>query len=144
MKNLDTRMGRFEKSLFKFHVETRTEAWYYWPKNTPLTYSKELVDTHNSMDPLSGTFVAPFSGTFGFMFYTHLQVAREDRYLFAVHNGNYITISYSWHSYEDANSHNIYFALKMNQGDTLQINSGRASIHIGNFPSKFMGFLLQN
>ncbi len=40
-----------------------------YPYNTDVVYKTELVDTHNAMDPESGTFHAPFAGTYGFMFY---------------------------------------------------------------------------
>jgi hypothetical protein len=39
-----------------------------------VVYETELVDTHNAMDPESGTFYAPFGGTYGFMFYAHTSI----------------------------------------------------------------------
>jgi len=42
--------------------------------DTDVVYQYEKVDTHNAMDPKSGTFHAPFAGTYGFTFYAMIGI----------------------------------------------------------------------
>ena len=103
-----------------------------------------MVDTHNAMDHPSGTFYAPFAGSYGFIFYFR---AKQRHYndLFARHNGNRFTIHYINTQVEgstfDACS-TVYFAKYLNPGETIQIDSGTAHIYTAGHEAKFMGFLL--
>jgi len=64
---LTDRFNNFQNSLVKFHVESDAGSGH-WPSNTGITYVHEIMDTHGAMDPGSGYFTAPFSGTYGFFF----------------------------------------------------------------------------
>ncbi len=46
----------------------------YVPEDGDVVYNSEQVDSHNAMDPGSGTFYAPFAGVYGFMFYARTGV----------------------------------------------------------------------
>ncbi len=63
--------------------------------------------------------------------------------LYVVHNGQKSKIHFTYnvndqHIYATSNT---YFALHLNPGDSIKINSGSADISLG-FPVKFTGFLL--
>ena len=99
------------------------------------------------MDPGSGTFYAPFAGYYGFMFYARSEWSHNGNNLFGVHNGNWFHIHLSY-TQSDIDgvwgyvSNMAYFALYLNPGDSVKINSGNAGILNGEFSSKFTGFLL--
>jgi len=109
-----------------------------------VTYESELADTHNAMDHPSGTFYAPFAGSYGFMFYFRSE-HRQFNELFARHNGNRFTIHYINMQREDSNidvMNMAYFARYLNPGESIQIDSGYAHIYTAGHTAKFMGFLL--
>jgi hypothetical protein len=100
------------------------------------------------MNTGNGIFTAPFSGTFGFLFYAQFWCDVIGRYLYVDHNGarskiflcdtDYIDSSISYSS-----SSNVYFALNLKQDDKVGIFTGSVSLLSKYFPAKFTGFLLQ-
>ena len=108
-----------------------------------MTYENKLSDTHNAMDQNSGMFRAPFAGTYGFIFYFQAHRFGRIQNLYALHNGNRVLIHYvdMAQNAEMDSSNTIYFARYLNPGETIQIESGSANIHMFD-PAKFMGFLL--
>jgi hypothetical protein len=132
-------------NALRFHVETK-RADAYWPYNTFITYQTKLTDTHNAMSTGTGKFTAPFSGTFGFVFYAEFYCDGQYRYLYIDHNGARRLIYFS-HSETNSvvadSGSSIYFALSLKQGDEVGIFSGTADVSLGYHPAKFTGFLLQ-
>jgi hypothetical protein len=96
------------------------------------------------MNTETGLFTAPFSGTFGFVFYGEFYCDHVGRFLYFDLNGARITIyrCYGGDSNDDSGS-SIYFALSLKQGDRVGIFSGTAFVGLGYHPAKFTGFLLQ-
>ncbi len=96
------------------------------------------------MNTEKGLFTAPFSGTFGFVFYAEFYCAGADRNLWIDHNGarSKIYSCNGGNSYDDSGS-SIYFALSLKQGEEVGIFSGTAFVGLGWHPAKFTGFLLQ-
>ncbi len=108
-----------------------------------ITYDTKLTDTHNAMNTETGFFTAPFSGTFGFVFYGEFRCYSESRNLYIDHNGARSKI-YNCHGDSPAYSgSSIYFALSLKQGDEVGIFSGTADVSIYVHQAKFTGFLLQ-
>ncbi len=67
--------------------------------------------------------------------------------MFGVHNGNIFHIHFSFTQSDLENlwgytSNSAYFAIYLNSGDSIKINSGSAGILNGEFPARFTGFLL--
>jgi hypothetical protein len=115
-----------------------------WPGNTFITYETKLTDTHNSMNTETGMFTAPFSGAYGFVFYSDFICEGLYSELFVEHNGGRTTIFFCQDFFSTiSKSSSIYFALSLKQADTVAIFSGTA--FAGSFPhqAKFTGFLLQ-
>jgi hypothetical protein len=101
------------------------------------------------MNTETGLFTAPFSGTFGFVFYGEFHCDGASHNLYIDHNGArskiyhcYESISVTGNSVGDSGS-NIYFAISLKQGDEVGIFSGDAYVKLGYHPAKFTGFLLQ-
>jgi hypothetical protein len=96
------------------------------------------------MNTETGLFTAPFSGTYGFVFYAEFYCAGRDRYLYIDHNGarSNIYFCHGDDSVDDSGS-SIYFAISLKQGDTVGIFAGDAVVRLGYHPAKFTGFLLQ-
>ena len=116
----------------------------FYPDDTVVTYENELADTHNAMDHPSGTFYAPFAGSYGFIFYFRSE-HRQFNELFARHNGNRFAIHYVNTQVEDSHldtCNSVYFARYLNPGESIQIDSGSAHIYTAGHQAKFMGFLL--
>ncbi len=144
LKSADNVLTANQKdNALRFHVETRTGS--FWPENTFITYKTKLTDTHNAMNTETGLFTAPFSGTFGFVFYAELYCDGGYRDLYIHHNGARSKSIYRCvgSSSSDFSGSSIYFALSLKQGDEVGIFSGTASVVIENYPAKFTGFLLQ-
>jgi hypothetical protein len=129
-------------TALRFHVETKLGS--SWPYNTFITYDTKLTDTHNAMNTETGIFTAPFSGTFGFVFYAEFYCDRVDRYLYIDHNGarSKIYFCHGGASVDDSGS-SIYFALSLKQGDEVGIFVETANVRLVYHPAKFTGFLLQ-
>jgi hypothetical protein len=72
-----------------------------------------------------------------------LEITGEEN-LYAVHNGNKILIHFT----RNYNNQSIiyttyaYFALYLNAGDSIKINSGSCPIWLGRVQAEFIGFLL--
>jgi hypothetical protein len=64
--------------------------------------------------------------------------------LYVVHNGQNSIIHYTYNNnFWDVDATlNAYFALHLNPGDRVKINSGSALIYLGRVKAKFAGFLL--
>jgi hypothetical protein len=131
-------------NALRFHVETKQESGH-WPENTLISYKTKLTDTHNAMNTGTGKFTAPFSGTYGFVFYADFWRHTINRFLKVDHNGAISNIfEGSIHdSTHDYISSSIYFALNLKQGDTVGIFSGNTDVSMYVHPAKFTGFLLQ-
>jgi hypothetical protein len=143
LKNADSVLTNNQKdAALRFYVETKQGD--YWPENTFINYETELTDTHNTMNTETGFFTAPFSGTYGFVFYARIYCDITDRYLYVDHNGARSNI-HSCHGgiHSSHISISINFALSLNQGDTVGIFTGTAFVRIDPHPAKFTGFLLQ-
>jgi hypothetical protein len=146
LKNADNVLtNSLNDNALRFHVETRTGN--SWPYNTFITYETKLTDTHNAMNTETGLFTAPFSGTYGFVFYAefYCDIAAY-RYLYIDHNGENSHIHYchdQGNSAGGVSGSSIYFAISLKQGDTVGIFSGYAYVSINEHPAKFTGFLLQ-
>ncbi len=98
-------------NAIRFHVETISEA-ATWPYNTLITYQTKLTDTHNAMNAETGIFTAPFSGTYGFVFYAYFVCESEDRYFFVEHHGTRSLIARFYSSSSNSFiSSSIYFLL---------------------------------
>jgi hypothetical protein len=96
------------------------------------------------MNTGNGFFTAPFSGTFGFVFYGEFKCDSADRYLDIYHNGAKRNIYFCYGgSSSGYSSSSIYFAISLKLGDTVGIFSSSSYILISNHPAKFTGFLLQ-
>jgi hypothetical protein len=131
-------------SALRFHVETISEA-ATWPFDTLITYQTKLTDTHNAMNTETGLFTAPFSGTYGFVFYGEFFCDSYSRSLYFDHNG---ARSKNFECYNDENvyisqSSSVYFALSLKQGDAVGIFTEFAYVKLDFHPAKFTGFLLQ-
>jgi hypothetical protein len=110
-----------------------------------ITYDTKLTDTHNAMNTETGFFTAPFSGTYGFVFYGEFQCSSGPRALYFDHNGARSSI-YMCDNNENIfiyQSSSIYFGLSLKQGDMVGIFAGDSQIKLGYHPAKFTGFLLQ-
>ncbi len=129
-------------NALRFHVET-TFLSSNWPQNTLITYATKLTDTHNAMNTETGLFTAPFSGTYGFVFYAEFYCYNNE--LEVNHNGEKSKISYCYTSTStyDLTSSSIYFALTLKQGDEVGIFSSSSKVFLNNHPAKFTGFLFQ-
>ena len=143
LKNADNELtNSLNDNALRFYVETKQGD--YWPDNTLITYKTKLTDTHNAMSAETGIFRAPFSGIYGFVFYARLYCDARERYLYVDHNGARSKI-YNCHSSNSFIhiSRSIYFAVSLNQGDTVGIDTGSAEVWESPHPAKFTGFLLQ-
>ncbi len=131
-------------NALRFHVETKIEG-ISWPYNTLITYQTKFTDTHNAMNTETGIFTAPFSGTYGFVFYGEFKCDGPYRYLYIYHNGARSKKIYHCYGSNSAaySGSSVYFALSLKQGDTVGIFSGTAFVFLGYHPAKFTGFLLQ-
>ncbi len=109
-----------------------------------ITYNSKLTDTHNAMSTVTGKFTAPFSGTYGFVFYANFKYTVFG-FLYVDHNGarSIIFEGTSIDYTGDYISSSIYFALSLKQGDEVGIFSGIVDVCISFHPAKFTGFLLQ-
>jgi hypothetical protein len=146
LKNADSVLTNNQKdSALRFHVETKLGS-NHWPQNTLISFVTKLTDTHNAMSTGTGKFTAPFSGTYGFVFYADFWRHTNSRFLYVDHNGARSKIfegSTSVDYTHDYISSSIYFALSLEQGDEVRIFSGNADVSIYVHPAKFTGFLLQ-
>ncbi len=144
LKNADNILtNSLKDNALRFHVETKQES-RGWPQNTLITYNTKLIDTHNAMNTETGLFTAPFSGTYGFVFYGEFYCDSTNRYLYIDHNGARSTIYHCITGASvDKSGSSIYFALSLKQGDTVGIFSGDAYVYLVYYPAKFTGFLLQ-
>jgi hypothetical protein len=117
----------------------------HWPLNTLITYETKNTDTHNSINAETGLFSAPFSGSYGFLFYARFLCASEGSYLNVDHNGARSKIYYCQTDSESlySSSSSVYFTLSLNQGDAVGIFTGTAYVKLDLHPAKFTGFLLQ-
>jgi hypothetical protein len=73
-----------------------------------------------------------------------LEINGEEN-LYAVHNGKKFLIHYT-HNYNDQSIWDTtyaYFALYLNPGDSIKINSGSCRIWLGRMQAEFIGFLLK-
>ncbi len=143
LKNVDNVLtNSLNDNALRFHVETYTGG--VWPENTLITYDTKLTDTHNAMNTETGLFTAPFTGTYGFVFYGGFYCDGAHRYLYIDHNGARSKI---YHCYGagsvDYSGSSIYFAISLKQGDTVRIFAGTANVRLLDHPAKFTGFLLQ-
>ena len=143
LKNADNILTNNQKdNALRFHVETK--AWgTHWPFDTLITYATKLTDTHNAMNTDTGFFTAPFSGTYGFVFYARFVCENESNRLYVDHNGARSIISVCFTSHI---SSSVYFALSLEQGDTVGIFTGYARVYTTttyDHPAEFTGFLLQ-
>jgi hypothetical protein len=145
LKNADNVLTANQKdNALRFHVETKLDN-VDWPLNTLINYKTKLTDTHNAMITETGFFTAPFSGTYGFVFYARFYCVSKLGYLYVGHNGVRSSIIFecdTGSSYSTSSSA-VYFALSLKQGDTVGIFTGDAQIWLGFHPAKFTGFLLQ-
>jgi hypothetical protein len=144
LKNADNVLTANQKdNALRFHVETKLEN-VDWPQNTLINYKTKLTDTHNAMNTETGFFTAPFSGTYGFVFYARIYCDDVGRNLYIDHNGARSNI---YHCYggnsDDDSSSSIYFAISLKQGDEVGIFVETAYVSLVYFPAKFTGFLLQ-
>ena len=130
-----------ESFNFKGYFFYSTGGGGYFPTDTVLTYEIKLVDTHNAMDG-NGAFHAPFAGSYGFIFHFQSHY-RQVNVLYARHNGNRFVIHYSdaGQNAEMDATETVYFALYLNPGETVQIDTGSTNVAKG-IRAKFMGFLL--
>ncbi len=71
IEGLNNEVNVLKNSLYdnalRFHVENRTQP------GDVITYESKLIDTHNAMNIETGTFTAPFSGSYGFVLYARFQ-----------------------------------------------------------------------
>jgi len=146
LKNADNVLtNNLNDNALRFHVETKRES-VHWPENTLITYKTKLTDTHNAMNTETGLFTAPFSGTFGFVFYGQFYCEKEYSYLDVDHNGArskiYNCYGAGYINGSDSGS-SIYFAISLKQGDKVGIFVETVNVYLGNHPAKFTGFLLQ-
>ncbi len=143
LKNADNILtNSLNDNALRFHVETKQGG--YWPGNTLFTFETKFTDTHNAMNTETGLFTAPFSGTFGFVFYGEFQCVGSHHDLYVDHNGarSKIYHCFGGDSIDDSGS-SIYYALSLKQGDKVGIFVETAYVIIGYHPAKFTGFLLQ-
>ncbi len=143
LKNADNVLtNSLNDNALRFHVETSTGG--HWPDNTFITYETKLTDTHNAMNTETGLFTAPFSGTFGFVFYAEFYCDSAYHYFNIDHNGarSKIYNCYGGNSVDYSGS-SVYFAVSLKQGDKVGIFVETAYVKLGNHPAKFTGFLLQ-
>jgi hypothetical protein len=141
LKNADNVLtNSLNDNGLRFHVETKLGS-SSWPYNTLITYETKLTDTHNAMSTGTGKFTAPFSGTYGFVFYAYFYCDSTNRYLYIDHNGARSKIYYCYS--DDYSGSSIYFAISLKQGDEVGIFSGNTDVHMYVHPAKFTGFLLQ-
>jgi hypothetical protein len=129
----------FKRSTLKFHANTHISK-HHWADHVRVTYEYELVDTHGAFNPGTGTFTAPFVGSYGFIFYAHFD--SNDGTLYYYLNDNYFPIYHQYGSNFDMGA-TVYLALNLTQGDRVWIDSGNAWIWPNWSPASFMGFLLQ-
>jgi hypothetical protein len=142
LKNADNVLtNSLNDNALRFHVERKLVS--SWPYNTFITYETKLTDTHNAMNTETGLFTAPFSGTFGFVFYGEFYCDGASRNLYVDHNGARSKIYYCYNDSNDYSSSSIYFAISLKQGDTVGIFVETAYVYLGHHPAKFTGFLLQ-
>ncbi len=147
LKNADNVLtNNLNDNALRFHVETKQES-SSWPLNTLITYETKLTDTHNAMNTETGFFTAPFSGTFGFVFYGEFSCDSQFHSLYIDHNGarSEIYFCYADNAGDsvDYSGSSIYFAISLKQGDTVGIFAGTANVRLPYHPAKFTGFLLQ-
>jgi hypothetical protein len=95
------------------------------------------------MNTGNGIFTAPFSGTYGFVFYGEFFCDGGYHNLYIDHNGARSVIYRCYSSSVDDSGSSIYFALSLKQGDKVGIFSGTTRVGLGWHPAKFTGFLLQ-
>jgi hypothetical protein len=131
-----------QDNMFRFHVETKQDPKFY-PSESDITYVKELVDTHNSIDINTGIFTAPFPGTYGFFVFANFLCTPTGHSLYVVHNQAKIRIStcYGQEVYFEYSS-SISFSLNLMQGDTVKLFSANSNIIVAFTPIKFIGYLL--
>ncbi len=140
MSDLTTNLN---DNALRFHVETKLEG-IYWPFDTLITYATKLTDTHNAMNTETGLFTAPFSGTYGFVFFAEFECDGAHRDLYIDHNGARSSIYHCYGSNSSGYSgSSIYFAISLKQGDEVGIFVETAYVFLGYHPAKFTGFLLQ-
>jgi hypothetical protein len=130
------------ESSLAFHVETTYVGVY--PQENVIGYGKKLVDTFNVLDAGSGTFSAPFSGSYGFFFYSEFSCSGGSNYLYYFYNDQKVKVYECQIPDDTVNvSETIYFALSLRQGETVRMFSGSANLYLYSSPASFMGFLLQ-
>ena len=111
LQSLSENYNNFLNSLVRFYAVSDFGSGEHWPSNTGITYAYELVDTHNSMDHVSGYFTAPFSGLYGF-FFTAVMYKWEMNYFNNIHiHINDINVAcYNFQYDKAATTETIYFA----------------------------------
>ncbi len=96
------------------------------------------------MNTETGLFTAPFSGTFGFVFYAEFYCdSSPSRNLYIDHNGARSKIYHCYGGSSGYSGSSIYFALSLKQGDEVGIFVEIAYVDLEDHPAKFTGFLLQ-
>ena len=142
---LTDNFNNFQYSLVKFHVESDQGFAVHWPSDSTITYINEVIDTHNAMDPGSGYFTVPISGTYGFFFTAVMYKRAMD-----LSNNLHVRINdndakfFNFQYDLAAPLETIYFVLNLNAGD--RVNMFQASgegVQIQHNPATFMGFLMQ-
>ena len=137
--------NNFLNSLVRFYAVSDFGSGEHWPSNTGITYAYELVDTHNSMDHVSGYFTAPFSGLYGF-FFTAVMYKWEMNYFNNIHiHINDINVAcYNFQYDKAATTETIYFANYLNAGDRFNIFQAEGTgVWIKSNPVTLMGFLVE-
>jgi hypothetical protein len=144
LKNTDIALTNNQKdSSLRFHVETK-QTTSFWEFNSLISYRSKLTDTHNAMNTGTGTFTAPFSGKYGFVFYSTFYCDNTYRELYLYLNGGKGKIFHCFTSTTyDYRSTSVYFALTLKTGDTVGIYTGTAQVALWPHAAKFTGFLLQ-
>ncbi len=142
---LTDNFNNFQYSLVKFHVESDQGFAVHWPSESTITYINEVIDTHNAMDPGSGYFTTPISGTYGFFFTAVMYKRAMDLSNNLQVRVNDNTAKFFNFQYDlAAPLETIYFLLNLNAGDRVNMYQAYGEgVQIQHNPATFMGFLMQ-